>query len=160
MTHASGPGSSFLIRPVALKPGEYKVIAQRLHEVLRSAPKGLSKPALQAPAGTVAGRWDVDVAFVSGSAKHLLLLETSANRLTGTHVGSRLRGEVSGHIDGDRVEFASVLPTEGARLAYAFRGHLSGDRMEGELDLGEHGTARWTARRHQVGEVSRDPSKN
>jgi len=51
MSHAEGEGHAFAIRPVALKPGEYKIVAQRLYEVLRAAPKqSKPKPQLAPPA--------------------------------------------------------------------------------------------------------------
>ena len=39
MTQAEGEGHSFLLRPVALKPGEYQIVARRLYEVFSSAGK-------------------------------------------------------------------------------------------------------------------------
>ena len=36
MSHAEGEGHSFVIRPVALKPGEYKIVAQRLYEIFQA----------------------------------------------------------------------------------------------------------------------------
>ena len=36
MTQAEGDGHSFLIRPVAMKPGEHKSVARRLFEVLNA----------------------------------------------------------------------------------------------------------------------------
>ena len=55
MSHASGGGNSFLIRPVAMKPDEYKVVAARLAEVFRTAPKGLKKHTPAPPSVDVAG---------------------------------------------------------------------------------------------------------
>ena len=39
MTQAEGEGHSFLLRPVAMKPGEYKIVARRLYEVLLVRPE-------------------------------------------------------------------------------------------------------------------------
>jgi len=147
MTHASGDGHSFLLRPSAMKPGEYKTVAERLYEVFRNAPKPREgSPA--SPTVDVSGRWDVQVKFLLGEARHLLLLETKGNALTGTHIGSRSRGEIRGTIEGDRVRFRSVLPCEESDLRYLFEGTVSGDRMSGELDLDEYPKAHWTAVRH------------
>ena len=93
----------------------------------------------------------MQVKFLLGEARHLLFLQTEGNRFTGTHVGTRSRGEVRGIVDGDKVRFRSVLPCEEADLPYAFAGTVSRDRMSGELDLGEYPKARWTAERHQYG---------
>ena len=115
--------------------------------VLRQAPKGIAAKALSAPAADLAGRWDVEVQYSRGHARHSLLLVTSGNTIEGSHVGRRLQGAVRGEIDGDRVRLRSSLPFEGTRLSYRFDGRLAGETIEGEVDLGEYGKARWTARR-------------
>lgn len=159
-THANGDGSSFPLRPVAMKPGEHKIVADRLAEVFRTAPKPKAK-SMKPPAGDVSGRWDVTVNFTRGSSDHLLFLEANGANIAGTHVGTVKRGPVEGKIDGDRVELSSVLTFEGSRLGYKFQGTIEGDVMEGDLDLAEYPTAKWTARRHGYGvPMPADPSKS
>jgi L-seryl-tRNA(Ser) seleniumtransferase len=99
--------------------------------------------------GDVAGRWDVELVFVYGSSQHRLFLETNGNRVTGTHFGQSLTGELSGSVDGDRIRLRSTFPYEGAQLTHELAGSVEGDRMSGEVSLGEYGRARWTARRHR-----------
>jgi L-seryl-tRNA(Ser) seleniumtransferase len=147
MSHASGTGHSFLIRPVAMRPDDYKAVADKLAHIFRSAPRGLQKKAQAAPATQVAGAWDVSIQYDCGAAEHKLVLNATENRVAGIHVGWASEAELTGSIDGDRVRFRSSLPTSGQRLAYAFSGRVSGDTMAGELDLGEYGVAQWTARR-------------
>jgi L-seryl-tRNA(Ser) seleniumtransferase len=151
MSHATGTGFSFPIRPVAMRPDDYKAVAVRLAEVLRSAPKGLKKHEAAASTVEVAGRWDVSVRYGCGSAEHKLFLSASGNKVTGVHVGWASESEVSGGIDADRLEFRTELPTAGQRLTYKFSGRVSGDTMSGEVDLGEYGVAQWTARRQTAG---------
>jgi L-seryl-tRNA(Ser) seleniumtransferase len=146
-THAAGDGHEFRFRPVAMKPGEYKIVAERLHEVFRNAPKPRPRKFAK-PKSNISGRWDVDVRFTVGQAQHHLFLEARGNDLVGTHVGAVTRGSVRGTIDGDRVRFRSVLPIEGSNLSYTFTGRVQGDRMEGDLDLGEYPSAKWSAARH------------
>jgi L-seryl-tRNA(Ser) seleniumtransferase len=50
-------------------------------------------------------------------------------------------------VDGDRLRLRSSLPTEGTQLTYRFDGRIQGPTIEGEVELGEYGKARWTARR-------------
>ena len=55
-----------------------------------------------------------------------------------------------------RWKFATRLASsEGVVIGFRFSGKLSGDSMSGELDMGEHLDATWTARRHTFGGVCR-----
>ena len=148
MSHASGEGHSFAIRPVAMKPDEYKVVAERLYEIFSSAPKGKKEPPLARPAADLAGRWYVDIQYEVGSAQHKLYLITKENAVSGSHLGWAFQGEVKGFIDGDQVRMISSMPAGGTHLNYTFTGRVSGDTISGEVDLGEYGKARWTARRN------------
>jgi D-glucosaminate-6-phosphate ammonia-lyase len=147
MSHASGDGYSFRVRPPAIRPGDQVLAGRRIAEVLRGAPKGVTANTPAAPAADLAGRWDVDVEYSRGKARHRFLLVTTGNGVEGSHIGRRLQGAVRGDVDGDRVRLRSSLPYEGTRLSYRFEGRVQGQTMEGEVDLGEYGKARWTARR-------------
>lgn len=146
-SHAAGPGNSFMLRPVALRPDDHKVVAQRLAAIFKAAPKGLVKAAIAPPAVDLSGRWDVAVQYLKGAANHKLFLSAKGNSVTGTHMGTTLEGRLAGTIDGDKVAFRSALPIGGQTLPYGFRGRVEGDHMSGDLDLGEYGKATWTARR-------------
>jgi len=147
MSHASGPGNSFLIRPVAMKPDDYKVVAERLAAVLRAAPKGRVVEKAVAPAVAIGGRWDVAIQYAAGTATHKLFLTEKGSKVTGTHFGWALEGDLAGRIAGNRLTFESKLPAGGQSLTYTFSGQVDGETMSGDLDLGEYGRARWTARR-------------
>jgi L-seryl-tRNA(Ser) seleniumtransferase len=147
MSHAAGDGYSFRVRPPAIRPGDHTLAGRRIAEVLRNAPKGAPKKTLAPPRAELAGRWEVDVHYSRGTARHKLLLVTSGNRVEGSHIGRRLQGAVSGTIDGDGVRLRSRLPYEGTELSYLFDGRVQGRTIEGEVDLGEYGKARWMARR-------------
>src|SRR6185436_14844758 len=109
-----------------------------LAQIFRSAPQGIAKPAPAAPSVEIAGRWDVAVQYESGSANHKLFLSTNKNKVSGTHVGWALEGELTGTVDDDKVELETVLPVGGQRLRYGFSGRVTGDTMSGDLDLGEY----------------------
>jgi len=151
MTHANGEGHSFMVRPVALKPGEYKIIAQRVHEIFRKAPGPRPKPQAATAAVDLTGRWDVEIQYDLGSAQHKLFLTAKGNQVRGTHFGWAFEGDVKGQIEGDKVHILSALPAGGARLPYIFAGLVSDTGMSGIVDLGEYGQARFTARRHNLG---------
>ena len=146
MSHAEGEGHSFLIRPVAMNPGEYKIVAQRLYEIFRAAPQGGAAQAqLAAPAMDISGTWSVDIEYEVGSARHRVVLAAKGNEITGSHEGWAYHGDVRGKMDGERVELRSSLPAEGTRLSYTFRGSVSGGVITGTVDLGEYGRGRWRA---------------
>jgi L-seryl-tRNA(Ser) seleniumtransferase len=148
MSHAEGEGHSFLIRPVAMKPGEHEIVAQRLYEIFRSAPKSRAPKTLAAPVADLSGYWDVEVEYEAGNAHHVLVIAADRNQLSGSHQGWAYKGNLRGTIDGRSVEFRSSLPAEGNQLSYRFRGEVGDGTMSGTLDLGDYGKGRWRARRH------------
>jgi D-glucosaminate-6-phosphate ammonia-lyase len=147
MSHATGDGYSFRVRPPAIRSGEHTPAARRIAEVLRNAPKHSSKATPAAPTADIAGRWEVEVAYSRGTARHRFTLVTNGHRVEGTHIGRTLEGVVNGTVSGDRVRLRSSLPYQGTRLDYRFEGTIQAQSMTGELALGEYGKARWTARR-------------
>jgi D-glucosaminate-6-phosphate ammonia-lyase len=145
MSHAAGDGSSFILRPVAMKPDDYKLVASRLHEIFAAAPKTKPAQAQISLSSNPSGHWDMDLEFVRGASRHGLLLQVRGGRVTGSHRGTSAHGDVDGTVSGDRIRFRSTLPVEGMRLVYTFNGTISGDRMSGDVDLGEFGAATWKA---------------
>ena len=103
------------------------------------------------PAVNISGRWDVHLEFFSSKSRHTLFLEQDGNKVSGTHEGRRLKGDLTGTADGEKVRLASSFPYEGSSLHYTFIGKVSGDAMEGDVDLDEYGKATFTARRHRYG---------
>jgi D-glucosaminate-6-phosphate ammonia-lyase len=147
MSHAGGAGNSFVIRPVAMKAGESKLVAKRLEDILKAAPKPKPNTAAAAPAANMSGNWNVTIDFVAGSTRHQFALRANGNTLSGTHAGRISKGELRGSIDGNKVRLRSSLPFEGTRLTYEFSGILDGNRLSGEVSLGEYGMAKFSARR-------------
>ena len=149
MSHASGNGHTFLIRPVAMRPDDHRVVAERLVQVFSAAPKGERKQEVNPPAADISGRWDVTVRYDSGAAEHKLFVNMAGSKVTGVHIGWAAEAELTGLVDGDRVELRSELPTSGPALDYKFSGRISDDVMSGQVQLGEYGNGQWTARRHR-----------
>jgi len=148
MSHGEGEGHAFAIRPVALKPGEYKIVSRRLKEIFTAGGgSARMKPRPATPAGDISGAWEVEVQYEVGSARHKLFLSAAGNRVTGAHQGWSLRGDIAGEVSGDQVMLRSTLPVEGTRLNYTFRGALAGQEIAGDLELGEYGKAKFRARR-------------
>ena len=150
MTHAEGDGHSFLIRPVAMKPGEHQIVARRLYEVLRAArPATKETRDPSAPATDISGAWEVDIEYEVGSARHKLFLAKHGSHVTGSHQGWAYQGDVKGGVDGDQVKLHSSLPADGNLLSYTFTGSASQDSMSGDVTISEYGRARWRAHRQR-----------
>jgi len=146
------PGDTSLsINPHTLAPGDDKIIADRLFQIL-SAPHTL-RPADSdvAPVADVSGAWQVEVQFVASTRTHGFQLLQSGNRLTGNHQGDFAARDITGTISGDTVTLSSNLAARGDTAAFRFTGKVSGDAIAGTLDLGEYLGATFTARRRGAG---------
>jgi uncharacterized pyridoxal phosphate-dependent enzyme len=143
------PGDSGIsITSAMMQPGDEKVVAQRIVEVLsaRHTLKPVEAPAT--PASNLSGGWDVEIKYAASGTTHRLHLQQNGNRLDGIHQGNFLTRDITGTISGDTVTLSSnVAERHGDSLNYRFRGKVSGDTLSGDLDLGEYRTATWTARR-------------
>jgi D-glucosaminate-6-phosphate ammonia-lyase len=135
---------------VALKPGEYKIVADRLYEVLAEARPAKAPKTLESPTANISGVWEVEIQYEVGAARHKLFLTLNGNQVTGTHRGWAYEGDLKGQIDGGKVRLRSTLPADGNVLTYAFTGAMSGASMSGEVQIGEYGRAKWSATRHQT----------
>ncbi|MBL8296479.1 MAG: aminotransferase class V-fold PLP-dependent enzyme [Bryobacterales bacterium] len=147
MSHAGGEGHGFQIRPVSMRAGDAKVVAKRLEEILKGAPKGKPAKTKAAPAANVAGSWLVDIEFSVGTTRHELALESSGATVSGKHIAKVGTGNVRGSMDGNQVHFRSGVRIEGTTLGYDFKGTVSGNTIQGTVDFGEYGEGKFTARR-------------
>lgn len=127
--------------------GDAEIVGDRLHEVLSNPPQ-IDRPSRldQTPA-ELAGRWDLHLDFSLGSAEHVLFFNQEGNLLEGRHDGDLLKGDLSGSVFGQEVDFRSRHSYEGTRIGFRFRGKVDAGSMRGVVDLGEYGEARWEARR-------------
>lgn len=132
-----------------MNPGDEKIAADRIHQVLSNPPKTGPKEPARAPVADLSGQWDVKIDFIGGASNHSLYIRQQDGQITGSHQGDYVSRELYGSIEGDRVRLNSSYTEEnGDNLSYEFSGTLQGEAMSGDLDLGEYLTARWTARRH------------
>ena len=137
-----------------MMPGDEKIVADRIYQVL-SAKHELKRPEpLKPPAGNLTGRWDVEIQFAAGRSNHVLHVTQNENRLEGAHQGNFISRDLSGTISGDTVRFSSTqTERHGDSLNYRFNGKISGDSMSGGLEMGEYLGATWTAKRRPYGRV-------
>ena len=142
-----GGGNSVTIMPYMMMPGDDRIAAARLHEVLTHPPRPQKEPAPPSDA-VLSGQWDVEIDFVRGQAVHTLYLEERGGKVVGQHRGEFLSGDIRGTRDGARVELRSSHRYEGTSIGYGFTGTLASGGMSGTVDLDEYGKATFTAKRH------------
>jgi uncharacterized pyridoxal phosphate-dependent enzyme len=142
--------SSLMITPYMMSPGDEKIVADRLYALLSNPPVHEAAAAPQSPSTDVSGQWDVLIEYAAGSSNHKLHLRQQGNRINGTHQGDFVSRDLTGSIDGDKVQMRSAYTEQhGDALFYSFTGTVTGDEMSGTLDLSEYLTATWAAKRHQ-----------
>jgi len=129
-----------------MQPGDDKVVANRLFEVLSQ--KREPKPPAAAPSGNLSGRWEVNIEFFSSKSQHSLILEQDGNRLQGVHKGDFSVRDVYGTIEGNSVKLQSSDRMPGDSITFIFSGTLSGDTISGPIYMGEYLNAKFTAKRH------------
>ena len=95
----------------------------------------------------VAGTWNVDLKFLSGTAKHQLTIQQTEGKLSGTHKGETIAGSVSGAVEGKTVSIRSSQKIQGTSLSFVFTGVADGDTIRGTVTLAEYGKADFVAHR-------------
>src|SRR5438105_2915096 len=139
--------TSFTVMPYMMMPGDDKLVAPRVRELLTNPPRR-QKPS---PSGTLAqigGQWDVEIAYLRDHALHTLFLEQKGDKLMGSHRGEFLSADIGGKVEGANVRCHSNHHYEGTSIGYTFEGVADGDMIRGTVDVGEYGKAPYTARRH------------
>ena len=148
MTHAEGEGHAFVLRPAAMHPEEFKIVAERLYEEFKNAPGPKPKPAPKPPVRDLSGRWEIDMTFLASSTTWRAYLDHNGNELGGVYSSPVVpEGTLTGKVDGDHVEIRSRGRHEGMAFNYVFTGTVRGNGMEGLVALGwEDGSVPWVAR--------------
>jgi uncharacterized pyridoxal phosphate-dependent enzyme len=138
--------TSINVTPSQMQEGEAKVVANRLYDTL-SEKRPTPDTSLVAPAGNIAGRWDINMAFFSSESTHHMILEQDGNWLNGTHKSDFAEQDVYGTIEGDTIKIRSHFRKPGDSVVYMFTGKLKNGEWSGEVFMGEYLTANFTAKK-------------
>jgi len=147
--------TSISINPAQMQPGQEKIVADRIYGIL-SRTRQPKSTQLKAPAASIAGRWKVDIDFLSSKSTHTLFLEQDGNWIQGSHQGDFTVREMVGMIEGDQVKLRSNDRHVADRITNIFHGKLSGDTITGSIFLGEYLTAEFKATKNPY-EVEKNP---
>lgn len=145
-SHTGDGVTSINVTPSQMQPGQEKVVADRLYEVLFKERSPISTE-MASPANKINGHWEVDIDFFSSKSKHAFILEQDGNWLQGTHKADFSVQNIVGTIEGDQVKLRSDNNMTGDHITYIFSGITSGDSIKGSIYLGEYLNAKFTAKR-------------
>jgi len=139
--------TSISITAWMMQPGDDKIVADRIHEVLSI--KRSPRPEPAAPETNLSGRWDVNVEFFSSKSQHALFLQQDGGRVNGSHKSDFSVRDVQGTIEGGQIKLRSNTAERGSgdSIPYIFAGTVSGDAFSGTLYMGEYLNAKFTATR-------------
>jgi len=139
--------TSISITAWMMQPGDDKIVADRVREVLSI--KRSPRPEPAAPEANLSGRWDVNVEFFSSKSQHALFLQQDGGRVNGSHKSDFSVRDVQGTIEGSQIRLRSNGAERGSgdSVPYIFAGTVSGDSFSGTLYMGEYLTAKFTATR-------------
>ncbi len=139
--------TSISITAWMMQPGDDKIVADRIHEVLSIRRSPRPEPA--APEANLSGRWDVNVEFFSSKSQHVLFLQQDGGRVNGSHKSDFSVRDVQGTIEGGHIKLRSNTTERGSgdSIPYIFAGTGSGDAFSGTLYMGEYLNAKFTATR-------------
>jgi uncharacterized pyridoxal phosphate-dependent enzyme len=147
-SHSKDNMTSVQITTGQMQPGNDKVVADRIHEILSQKRESRSTN-MASPSATLTGRWDLNVEFFSSNGKHTLNLEQDGNWIQGSHKGDFTTRDLVGTVEGDKVILRSVERGDADYVPFIFSGKISGDSVSGEIYMGEYRTAKFTATRYK-----------
>ena len=138
--------TSINITPNQMRPGNAKVVADRLFGIL-SKKHPPSSDKMMAAKADVSGHWEVEMEFFTSKSAHMMFLEQDGNWINGTHKSDFSTQEIAGIIEGDELKLRSNYRIPGDSINYWFSAKVSGDTLIGTVFLGEYLTAKFNARR-------------
>ncbi|MBV9265126.1 MAG: Cys/Met metabolism pyridoxal-phosphate-dependent protein, partial [Acidobacteriaceae bacterium] len=129
-----------------MRPGDEKVVADRLRSILSGCAGRKLERDTTAPSSQIAGEWTVSIEFAASRATHTLFLQQNGSDIVGSHQGEFLSRDLSGSLHGNAITMSSSIGEQhGAALTYTFTGTVAESMMSGDLNLGEYRSAKWTA---------------
>jgi hypothetical protein len=139
--------TSISITAFQMQPGEEKIVADRLYQVLSEKRSPRKTEPMAPPSANVSGHWDVNIQFYSSSSQHTWHLHQDGNWISGTHHGDFSVREISGSLEADQLKLLS--PAKRPNPNFIFWGKLTGDTMSGNINMGDYLEAKFTATRHR-----------
>ncbi|MEX0359668.1 MAG: aminotransferase class V-fold PLP-dependent enzyme, partial [Allomuricauda sp.] len=139
-----GESTSISITPSQMRPGNAKIVADRLYNILVQEREPISDE-METASQNISGHWEVKVEFFTSTSSHRFFLEHNGNWITGTHTSDYAMQEIIGMVEGDEVVLRSNYRVPGNSINFWFIGKISHGNLEGSVFLGEYLTAKFSA---------------
>ncbi|MDX2153021.1 MAG: hypothetical protein SFV54_19920 [Bryobacteraceae bacterium] len=99
-------------------------------------------------AADISGRWSVSIDLSAGSGDADFVFEQHGEKLKGTYSGLLGKREVTGTVNGDKVEFQFTGEANGQSITAKFTGTVTAaDKMNGKAVYGDLADGTFTARK-------------
>lgn len=138
--------TSLSITTGQMQPGNDKVVAERIYDVLSKKRKPRAEGMIS-PAVNIEGHWQVTVEFFNSTSEHTLYMEQDGNWIQGTHHSDFSVQELTGMVEGDQLKLRSQVRLPGIGVTYLFSGTASDESITGSIYLGEYLNAKFSAKR-------------
>src|SRR5258706_549223 len=108
----------------------------------------LSATTVLAQSANAAGTWDTTLTSPQGTFNVQLILKQDGEKLTGQYKGAFGEAPLTGTVKGNKVDFVVKVEAQGQQMTLTYAGTVEKDgSMKGTAELGEVGSATWTAKR-------------
>lgn len=138
--------TSINITPSQMRPGNAKIVADRLHEILSQKRKPISNE-MPAAKANITGHWEVEMEFFTSKSTHYFFLQQDGNWVSGSHQSDFSTEEIVGMIEGSEIKLRSNHRSDGDGISYWFSAEMEGEKFTGSVFLGEYLTAKFSAKR-------------
>lgn len=138
--------TSITITPSQMRPGNAKVVADRLYDFLSQKREPISDE-MASPSEDISGHWEADVKYFTSNSTHKFYLEQDGNWISGTHTSENGSQDMIGMIEGDEVVLRSSFRIPGNGVNFWFIGKISNGELSGSVFLGEYLTAKFAAKK-------------
>ncbi len=96
----------------------------------------------------VGGDWNITIQSDQGTFSPRVTFKQDGEKLTGDYHGTFGESKLEGTLKGKDIEWKTTISAQGQAVQITYTGTVeSGDTMKGTVQLGEFGSAPWTARR-------------
>lgn len=108
----------------------------------------LALPAFAADNVNITGEWQITINTENGTFTPVAVINQEGEKLTGTYKGRFGESKLEGSITGKAVMWKATINVQDQDVTLTYKGELTdNDSMKGTAQMGEYGTADWTAKR-------------